>query len=66
MSPLSLKSTSRRSASTLPPNTPEDVDVDDEMIDGDGDTGADAAAADSGDSTELPGDTEADDVSPGE
>jgi len=45
---------------------PEDVDVDDEMIDADGDTGADAAAADSGDSTELSGDTEADDVSPGE
>ena len=43
---------------------PEDADVEGETIDGDVDTGADPAAADSSDSTELPGDTEADDVSP--
>ncbi|HEX2797962.1 MAG TPA: DNA gyrase subunit A [Immundisolibacter sp.] len=43
---------------------PEDAEVEDELIDGDVDTGADPAVADSGDSTELPGDTEADDVSP--
>ena len=47
---------------------PEDAQDEDDQIDGDGDgdvdTGADPAAADFSDSTELPGDTEADDVSP--
>jgi DNA gyrase subunit A len=45
---------------------PEDAVSDDDLIDGDGDTGADPAAADSSDSAELPGDTGADDVSPDE
>jgi len=45
---------------------PEDAASDDDLIDADADTGADPAAADSSDSTELPGDTDADDVSPDE